>query len=43
LNATSLAIDDDVALLQKVLKHANGKPIIFILNKLDQLDIEANE
>lgn len=43
LNTTSLGINDDQRLLQKILKYNQDKPIIFILNKMDMLDVEAGE
>lgn len=43
LNATNLAPDDDKILLQQVVKHLGNQQIIFLLNKADQLDLEADD
>lgn len=43
LNATNLAPDDDKTLLQQVIKHLGDQQIIFLLNKTDQLDLEADD
>ncbi|WP_054939439.1 dynamin family protein [Paenibacillus ihuae] len=43
LNATNLAPDDDKILLQQVVKHLGDQQIIFLLNKADQLDLEADD
>ena len=43
LNTANLGINDDQNLLREVLKYNQDKPIIFILNKMDMLDVEAGE
>lgn len=46
MNATQLGTDDDRRLLSYVKEHIenhNDKPIIFIVNKADEIDEEANE
>lgn len=43
LNATNMAITDDVALLKNVTNHVPVENIIFVLNKMDQLDVEAGD
>lgn len=43
LNATGLGIFDDQRLLQKILKYNQDAPIIFVLNKMDVLDVEGGE
>ncbi|GEN81834.1 hypothetical protein SLU01_01460 [Sporosarcina luteola] len=47
LNATNMAADDDRALLKRVLEHIPEdrweQDITFIVNKVDELDIEAGE
>ncbi|WP_342477169.1 dynamin family protein [Paenibacillus sp. FSL H7-0350] len=43
LNATNLAPDDDKILLQQVVKHLGDQQVIFLLNKTDQLDLEADD
>lgn len=43
LNATNLASDDDRNLLRKVIKELGNQNIIFVLNKIDQLDLDADD
>lgn len=43
LNATNLASDDDSILLRQVVKELGNQRIIFILNKTDQLDLDADD
>ncbi|KYH31391.1 GTPase Era [Clostridium tepidiprofundi DSM 19306] len=46
LNATNLACDDDYILLNTVaeyLKKNSKQDILFVLNKMDEIDIESNE
>ncbi|KRE50632.1 dynamin family protein [Paenibacillus sp. Soil724D2] len=43
LNVTNLASEDDSILLKNVLKVALDKNIIFLLNKVDQLDLDADD
>ncbi|GIP45121.1 hypothetical protein J45TS6_35800 [Paenibacillus sp. J45TS6] len=43
LNAANLAPEDDKILLQQVIKHLGDQQIIFLLNKTDQLDLEAED
>ncbi|HDR6309416.1 TPA: dynamin family protein [Bacillus cereus] len=43
LNTTSLGIFDDQKLLTEILKYNQNAPVIFVLNKMDLLDVEAGE
>ncbi|BCG58113.1 dynamin family protein [Paenibacillus sp. URB8-2] len=43
LNATNLASDDDKTLLRQVVKKLGNQRIIFLLNKTDQLDLDADD
>lgn len=43
LNGTQLAINDDKELLGKLLKYVDPKNIIFVLNKVDLLDLEGQD
>lgn len=43
LNATNLASEDDSILLRKVVKELGDQRIIFLLNKTDQLDLDADD
>ncbi|MGG1534167.1 dynamin family protein [Brevibacillus agri] len=43
LDATNLATEDDQTLLHQTLEAAKGKQMVFLLNKVDALDMEAGE
>jgi small GTP-binding protein len=43
LNATGLAITDDLTLVKRVIDIVDHKNILFILNKMDQLDIDGGD
>ncbi|CAM4489851.1 small GTP-binding protein [Paenibacillus endophyticus] len=43
LNATNLAADDDSQLLKEVVKELGNQQIIFLLNKTDQMDLDADD
>ena len=46
LNATNLGCDDDFLILTKVVEYMSNnshKDIIFVLNKMDEIDIESGE
>lgn len=43
LNITNWGIFDDQKLLKEILKYSQDAPVIFVLNKMDLLDVEAGE
>lgn len=43
LNASLLATNDEATLLKQVISNTKDKPVLFVLNKADQLDPESGE